>query len=162
MTMISDVIPKPIFRVLTQMTHQPRIDVALSVAVKDWIRLKLKEVDEERSTYEQKYGMNFEEFKQKMHADLIPDSYSYEVEKDYWEWEATTTDAAFLRELEAYYNEQTDTAAYALVQNGIRTFGADNATGWHYHPFENPALHIPLKTEMKFAEFLGEVERRLS
>ena len=61
--------------------------------------MKLKEVDEERSTYEQKYGMNFEEFKQKMHADLLPDRYSYEVEKDYWEWEATTTDAAFLREL---------------------------------------------------------------
>lgn len=64
--------------------------------------------------------------------------------------------------IEAYYNEETDTTAYALIQDGIRTFGADNATGWHYHPFENPALHIPLRTEMKFAEFLGEVERRLS
>ena len=99
MTMISDVIPKPIFRVLTQMTHQPRIDVALSVAVKDWIRLKLKEVDEERSTYERKYGMNFDEFKQKMHADLIPDRYSYEVEKDYWEWESAITDAEDIREM---------------------------------------------------------------
>jgi hypothetical protein len=31
-----------------------------------------------------------------------------------------------------------------------------------YHPFESPGLHIALRTEMKFAEFLGEVERRLS
>ena len=64
--------------------------------------------------------------------------------------------------IEAYYNEETGTTAYALIQNGIRTFGADNATSWHYHSFESPGLHIALRTEMKFAEFLGEVERRLS
>jgi hypothetical protein len=99
MTMLNDVVPKPLFRVLTQLTHEQRIDAALYVAVKDWIRLKLKEVDEDRNGFEQKYGMNFLEFKQKMQADSIPDSYGYEVERDFWEWEATITDGALLKNI---------------------------------------------------------------
>lgn len=64
--------------------------------------------------------------------------------------------------IEAYYNEETATMAFALVVDGVRTYGADNTQGWHYHPFENPALHIRLAHAMKFEDFLAEVERRLA
>ena len=99
MTVTNETMPKPIYRVLTKLTHQHRPDVALSIAVKDLVRLRLKEVSEERQVYEQKYGVDFETFKTRFLAGLIPNSYSYEVEKDYWEWEGAVTNEAALIEM---------------------------------------------------------------
>jgi hypothetical protein len=68
------------------------LEVALPLAVKDWIRLKLKEASERREAFEQRYGMEFQAFKQAWTEGRIENSHSYEVERDYWEWEATVTD----------------------------------------------------------------------
>ena len=68
MTMVYDAIPSPIYRAFQQITHQNRIDVALSVAVKDLIRLRLKEVNAERVAFEAKYGIPFEQFNAKFQA----------------------------------------------------------------------------------------------
>ena len=92
-------VSKPVYEVLSALTHQQRVDIALPIAMKDWLRLKLKEVDEERLLFEQKYGMDFAEFKRQWHADLIPDRYSYEVESDYWDWEGAVTETQSLVEL---------------------------------------------------------------
>ena len=61
--------------------------------------------------------------------------------------------------VDAFYNEQTSTTAFALVRDGQRVFGADNTGGWHVHPFADPDQHIPLPDEMSFAEFVAEIER---
>ena len=61
--------------------------------------------------------------------------------------------------IDAFYNEQTGTTAYALIRQGQRAFGADNTGGWHIHPFDDPERHDPLPGEMSFAEFVAEIER---
>jgi hypothetical protein len=41
-------IPDALYRVVTQLTHQPEVETALAVAVKELIRLRQKELDAER------------------------------------------------------------------------------------------------------------------
>lgn len=100
MTVVSEAIPRPIHRALQKITHEPRFDVALSIVVKELLRLRLKEVAQQREAYEAKYGMSFQMFRSKFQAEEIPDQYSYLVEKDYWDWEAAVTNEAALRELQ--------------------------------------------------------------
>jgi len=64
--------------------------------------------------------------------------------------------------IDAFYNEQTGTTAYALIRQGRRAYGADNTGGWHVHPSDDPGRHDPLSTAMSFAEFVAEIERRLT
>jgi hypothetical protein len=60
--------------------------------------------------------------------------------------------------MDAFYNEQTDTMAFAFIREGQRVFGADNTGGWHIHPFSDPARHDPLTDPMSFGEFVAEIE----
>ena len=62
--------------------------------------------------------------------------------------------------IDAFYNEQTGTTAYALIWQGERVFGIDNTGGWHVHPFEDPARHDPLPGPLPFGEFVEQIERR--
>lgn len=61
--------------------------------------------------------------------------------------------------MDAFYNEQTGTTAFALIRDGRRVFGADSTGGWHVHPFADPSQHVPLQSEMSFALFVAEIER---
>ena len=97
--MLDTVISKPLYRVLTDLTQEPNLEVALPLAVKDWVRLKLKEVSERRTAFEQRYQMDFAAFKQAWNEGHIRDKYSYEVERDYREWEAATTDEERLSQM---------------------------------------------------------------
>ncbi len=100
MTVTVEMIPRSLYRALQKMTHEPRIDVAVSIAVKELIRLRLKEVTEQRRVFETKYAMTFDEFRAKFEAEAIPDQYSYTVESDFWDWEAAVTNEAYLLELQ--------------------------------------------------------------
>lgn len=60
--------------------------------------------------------------------------------------------------VEAFYNEQTGTMAFAFVREGQRVFGADNTGGWHIHPFSDPGQHDPRTDPMSFGEFVAEIE----
>ena len=62
--------------------------------------------------------------------------------------------------IDAFYNEQTGTTAYALIDKGQRIFGTDNTGGWHYHPFQDPTRHEPLARAMTFAEFIAQIEQQ--
>jgi hypothetical protein len=93
------VITKPIHRLLTDLTREPRVEVALPLAMKDWVRLKLWEVRQQRQDYERRYGMDFDAFKQAWHEGRITNAHSYEVEREYWEWEAVVTDEERLRQI---------------------------------------------------------------
>lgn len=64
--------------------------------------------------------------------------------------------------VDAFHNEQTETTAFALIQQGQRVFGADNTGGWHIHPFEYPEHHEIIPAPMSFAEFIKEIEKRVS
>lgn len=61
--------------------------------------------------------------------------------------------------IDVFYNEQTGTTAYALIDQGQRIFGADNTGGWHYHPFHDPTRHDPLASAMTLAEFVTQIEQ---
>jgi len=62
--------------------------------------------------------------------------------------------------VDAFYNEQTGTTAFALIREGRRVFGADNTGGWHVHPFADPDRHTPLPGAVSFRAFVTEIERR--
>lgn len=59
------------------------------------------------------------------------------------------------------YNEWDGKVSFAWIVNGQRTFGADNAGGWHWHPREDPSQHIEAKREITFQEFLAEIEKAI-
>ncbi len=61
--------------------------------------------------------------------------------------------------VDAFFNEQTGTTAFALIQNDARIFGADNTGGWHSHPLADPATHQTLSSEMSFADFIAAIEK---
>jgi hypothetical protein len=96
--MIEATVSKSIHKILVDLTGETRFDVALRLATKDLVRLKLRETQEQRERFEQRYQMEFEAFKQAWNDGQIPNKHSYEVERDYWEWEAAVTDARRLRE----------------------------------------------------------------
>lgn len=97
--MQTDVISKPLYQILSDLTQEPRLEVALPLAIKDLIRLKLKEAREQQEGFELHYGMNFVVFKQLWHTGAIANQHSYEVEQDYWEWEAAVTDEERLQQM---------------------------------------------------------------
>ncbi len=43
------------------------------------------------------------------------------------------------------YNARNDRIDFALIYDNKRIFGYDNLKQWHYHPFDNPSIHIPCK-----------------
>ncbi len=97
--MLETLISKPIYRVLTDLTQESRVEMALPLAIKDWVRLKLTEAGVQRRTFEIKYGMDFVAFQQAWQEERIADGHSYDVEHDYWEWEAAVSDEERLIEM---------------------------------------------------------------
>jgi hypothetical protein len=97
--MYTDAISKPIYQILSDLTRESRLEVALPLAIKDLLRLKLKETREQREAFEQRYGMDFPAFEQAWKEGHIPNKHSHEVEQDYWEWEATVTDEDRLHQM---------------------------------------------------------------
>lgn len=64
--------------------------------------------------------------------------------------------------VDAFFNEQTGTTAFALIQEDERVLGADNTGDWHLHPFENPERHQELSNEIPFAEFVAVIEKHFA
>ena len=61
--------------------------------------------------------------------------------------------------MDAFYNQQTGTTAFALIREGRRVFGADNTGEWHVHPYADPDSHIALPGAMSFGDFVAEIEQ---
>ena len=97
--MIETNVSKPLQRILTDLTGEERFDVALHLATKDLVRLKLKEVEQAISGFEKRYKMDFTAFKKAWEKGEIKKKHSYEVERDYWEWEAAVGDQKRLRDM---------------------------------------------------------------
>ncbi len=50
--------------------------------------------------------------------------------------------------LEVYYNEVTETIAFALIKEGKRVWGIDRdkTRDWHVHPLNEPELHESIRS----------------
>lgn len=83
---------KPANQILKVMTRKSSVDSALPLAMKDWLRLKILERQAQVKAYENKYGMTYDEYEKACMDGRIEDPYSYEVEKDGWDWEALVTE----------------------------------------------------------------------
>jgi hypothetical protein len=97
--MPESVVSKSLYKILTDLTGETRFDVALYLATKELVLLKLKQVGDQIERFEQRYQMDFDVFKQAWSADQIADKHGYEVERDYWEWEAAITNRTRLQEM---------------------------------------------------------------
>jgi hypothetical protein len=99
--MVTDmvVIPKSTHNILHRLTGQSRSDIALSLAIKDLVRLRVDEAQSRITKFEKKYSLTFPEFEEACENGKIQEPFSYEVEKDDWEWEAAITDLETLEEI---------------------------------------------------------------
>jgi hypothetical protein len=64
------------------------------------------------------------------------------------------------RFLQIFYNEQTGTTAFALIEKDRRIWGIDfdNLRGWHLHPAENPETHFAI-TPKTIEEVINEIKQ---
>ncbi len=78
--------------VLVKATHSKDIDDALNKIFSEYLELKLKTLREAIEEFQKKWGMSFEEFKRHFkEGTLREDTYSFNTEKDYWQWEEDET-----------------------------------------------------------------------
>ena len=77
---------------LTQVTETPDFDIALWKLLFDYLDLKIQALSTQSQTFEQKWGMTFAAFQERMALNTLEqDAYSFAVEQDFWEWEKTET-----------------------------------------------------------------------
>ena len=80
-------VPKVALRALTELTGEPRFEVALRIALRDVVEHGLERIDAGIRGYEEAHGMGFEAFEERAREGDIPDQFSYEVESDYLQWD---------------------------------------------------------------------------
>ncbi len=68
--------------------------------------------------------------------------------------------------LEVYYNEMTETIAFALIEEQRRIWGIDkdNIRDWHIHPLDDPTKHTSIKplSVFELIETLSKVWKEVS
>jgi len=78
--------------VLVKTTHSKDIDDALNRIFSEYLELKLKKLQQIIGKFEKKWKMSFEKFKKHIkEKTLKADTYSFNMEKDYWQWEEAET-----------------------------------------------------------------------
>ncbi|MEA3338943.1 MAG: hypothetical protein U9R15_03160 [Chloroflexota bacterium] len=77
---------------LTEITAVSDPRTALWKILDEYLELKCNDLEKRIADFEARWDMPFEEFSQKF-ADgtLAQDTYSYEMEKNFWEWEQVVT-----------------------------------------------------------------------
>ena len=92
---------------LIKATQAPDIDIAFRKILSEYFDLKLKKLQCPVKEFEYKWKISFEEFKDQCQRKIIKkDIYSYEVEKDFCEWERIETLKKHYAELEAAYENR--------------------------------------------------------
>jgi len=77
---------------LLKATGARDIDDAFHKVLSGYLELKLKSLTETIDQFQTKWRMGFDEFRERLGAGTLEkDSYSFNVEKDFWQWEETET-----------------------------------------------------------------------
>ena len=77
---------------LTRITETPDLDTALWKVLAEYVDFKTQALRQQVRTFEKKWGMPFTEFARCVETETLgQDPYTYEVESDFWEWEAAET-----------------------------------------------------------------------
>ena len=85
--------------ILVRTTHSKDIDDALHKVFSEYLELKVTKLREIISGFQKKWDMTFEEFKRHFkEGTLRENTYSFDTEKDFWQWEEAET-------LEKHYEE---------------------------------------------------------
>lgn len=63
--------------------------------------------------------------------------------------------------LDVRYSSKTGKTAFAQIKDEKRIFGADNTGGWHWHPVEDPEVHVSSRVEISFEDFFKKLESHL-
>jgi hypothetical protein len=71
---------------LLKVTHSQDLEEAFHKVLREYLDLKLGSLSAEISRLEEKWGCTFAEFREKTKED-----YTYEVEREFWEWERLET-----------------------------------------------------------------------
>lgn len=79
-------------QLLTRATQTPDLETALWKVLSEYIELKTEQLNQAIARFEEKWGMSFDEFARRSAAGkLAKDTYSWEVEQDFWQWEQAVT-----------------------------------------------------------------------
>lgn len=77
---------------LLKATGTKDVDNAFQKVFSEYLNLKSKNLQETIEGFHSKWGMNFDEFKNKLKAGTLEkNEYSFDVEQDFWRWEETET-----------------------------------------------------------------------
>ena len=95
----STALPPRVGALLTEITETPDFDTALWKMLLEYMALKIEHLKQQIKAFEAKWGMGFEAFSERMASSgLDSGAYTYEIERDFWEWEKAET---LLRHYEA-------------------------------------------------------------
>ncbi len=73
---------------LLKATRSQDLDEAFEKVLSEYLELKIAALQKTTDRLEEKWGMEFSTFKQRLADDDLPaNAYSYDVEQDFWEWE---------------------------------------------------------------------------
>lgn len=97
-------IPKGAIKVLSEITGEPRLDVAIRMTLKDVIEHRLEKIEKGIKELEKKYRTNFSEFEKSWKNGKNKNKFSYAVEKDYLEWDSLITRKKKLEQASKWLN----------------------------------------------------------
>ena len=87
---------------LLKATRSKDLDEAFETVLSEYLELKIDRLEQTTNTLEEKWGMDFSTFKQRIAEDDLPaDAYSYEGEQDFWDWEEAETLKAHYQQVQA-------------------------------------------------------------
>ena len=93
------VVPEAIYRFVRKITGQSNFHIALLPATKNTVQSRMEETQALIAGFENKYKMTFPEFEKACNDGRIKDPFSYEVEKDDWEWETAISEHELFDEI---------------------------------------------------------------
>lgn len=87
-------------KILKILTGESRLEIAISLVIRQLIQFRMKATQARITVFEQKYGMSFTDFEEACKTGKFENSHLYEVEKDDWEWDVAIVEIEDLTKYE--------------------------------------------------------------
>ncbi len=78
-------------RLLKDITGETNLDAAVLTTLADALEHRMRSIEDDLETYQERYGMSFDEFREAWGAGEVEEKHSLDVERDYREWEGLVT-----------------------------------------------------------------------